>query len=69
MKRNALRTYLLLSVVAAVFLGIIFYFGTRSIETALISAGITFIVTVVAIATLELAAKDNGDPADKPRLK
>ena len=68
MKRLALRTYLLLSLVAAAFLGVIVYYGTRNTTETLVAAGITFIVTVVVIATLELSAKDNPAAADEPHL-
>ncbi len=69
MKRTSLRTYLLLSLLAAAFLGVIVYFGTRNVEETIIAAGITFIATIVVIATLELSAKDDETPADQPRLK
>jgi formate/nitrite transporter FocA (FNT family) len=77
MKRTPLRTYLLLSFIASAFLGVIVYYGTRrtdepfleSANLAIISAGVTFIVTIVVIATLELSSKDDSTPADKPRLK
>ncbi len=77
MKRTSLRTYLLVSLAASAFLGVIVYYGTRrpdepflaSANLALIAAGITFIVTIVVIATLELSSKDDSTPADQPRLK
>ena len=69
MKRTSLRTYLLLSLLAAAFLGVIVYYGTRNVEETIIAAGITFIATIVVIATLELSAKDDETPADQPRLK
>jgi VIT1/CCC1 family predicted Fe2+/Mn2+ transporter len=69
MKRASLRTYLLLSLIASAFLGVIVYFPTQSIEETLIASGITFIVTVVVIATLDLSAKEDSTDPDKPRLK
>ncbi|MFM6963217.1 MAG: hypothetical protein ACKOWJ_02950 [Micrococcales bacterium] len=69
MKRLALRTYLTLSVIAAIFLGVIFYFGTGKLETAFIAGGITFIVTVIVIATLDMSAKENPSSPDQPHLK
>ena len=68
MKRASLRTYLLLSLIASAFLGVIVYFPTQSIEETLIASGITFIVTVVVIATLDLSAKEDSTDPDKPRL-
>ena len=69
MKRASLRTYLLLSLIASAFLGVIVYFPTQSIEETLIASGITFIVTVVVIATLDLSAKEDPTDPNKPRLK
>ncbi len=68
MKRTSLRTYLLISLIAGAFLGVIFYYGTSNLETAIVAGGITVIVSLVTIATLELTVKDEGD-ATKPRLK
>lgn len=68
MKRSPLRTYFIISAIASVFLGVIFYFGTHNLQTTFVASGITFIVSVVTIATLELSAKEDSDPK-KPRLK
>lgn len=66
---RSLRTYLTLSFVAAVFVGVLVYGGVRDLERTFIWAGITFIVSLVTIATLALSVKENpGDP-NEPRLK
>lgn len=68
-KKLTARTFLTLSAVAAVFVGVLVFFGVRKIDMALISAGVTFIVSLVGIATLALMVpKQNNDP-DKPVLR
>ena len=73
---RSMRSYLTLSFGAALFTGILVFFGTGGIdmvngalERAAIWSGITFIVALVSIATLALMVKE--DPADpnQPRLK
>jgi hypothetical protein len=63
------RTYISLSFVAAIFVGIIVWGSSRDLERTAIWAGLSFIVVLVTIATLALSVKD--EPADegKPRLK
>jgi uncharacterized protein (DUF983 family) len=62
------RTYILLSFISAVFVGVIIWGNSRDLERTAIWAGLTFIVVLVTIATLALSVKD--EPAsDKPRLK
>lgn len=68
MKRTSLGTYLFISLIAGAFLGVIFYFGTSNVQTAVVAGGITVIVSLVVIATLELTVKDEGN-ATEPRLK
>lgn len=63
------RAYLLLSAVAAAFVGIIVYGGIREISQTLIWMGLTFIVSLVGIATLDLSIKDDKEDPNKPRLK
>jgi len=63
------RAYLSLAFVAAAFVGIIVYGGVRSVEATMVWAGITFIVALVGIATLDLAVKDEDADPNKPRLK
>lgn len=70
MKRFAnLKSYLGLSFVAAIFSGVIVYFGTRIIETSIIWALITFIVAIVIVATLDLSVKHDDVDPNNPRLK
>ncbi|MEY4424221.1 MAG: hypothetical protein RLZZ258_1324 [Actinomycetota bacterium] len=66
---RSLRTYLTLAFIAAAFVGVLVWGGVRNLESTLIWAGITFIVSLVTIATLALSVKENpGDP-NEPRLK
>jgi hypothetical protein len=51
-----------------VLVGVIWYFGVRRIEDALIAGGLTFIIVLVIIATLSLMSKEDDHPVDKPRL-
>ncbi|MEY4320721.1 MAG: hypothetical protein RLZZ471_662 [Actinomycetota bacterium] len=69
-KKNSLRNYLTLSLVAALFVGILVLASTHyvAVEEALIWAGVTFIVALVSIATLALTVKDQEDDPNKPRL-
>ena len=69
-KREAksLRTYLILSFVAAAFVGVIVYGGSQDTSRAFIWAAITFIVALVGISTLALMVKDEDHDPDKPRL-
>lgn len=70
MKRLAsLRNYMIFSVVAAIFVGVMVLFGTDNYSTAFIGFLITFIVSLVIIATLDLSFKpDQGDP-NRPKLR
>lgn len=70
MAKNKLgvRVFLTLSAIAGVLVGVIWYFGVRRIEDALIAGGLTFIIVLVIIATLSLMTKDDEHPVDKPRL-
>lgn len=67
-KNTSLRNYLSLSLIAAVFVGVLVYAGTRKFVETLIWAGVTFIVSLVSIATLALTVKDQDDDPTKPRL-
>jgi predicted PurR-regulated permease PerM len=69
-KKNSLRNYLTLSLVAALFVGIMVLAATHyvAVVEALIWAGVTFIVSLVSIATLALTVKDQEDDPNKPRL-
>ncbi|MFM1950642.1 MAG: hypothetical protein RL418_329 [Actinomycetota bacterium] len=69
MKRFAnLKSYLGLSLIAALFSGVLVYFGTRILETTIIWALITFIASIVIVATLDLSVKHDDDDPNKPRL-
>lgn len=73
---RSLRTYLTLSFIAAAFVGLFVFYGTGGVTQAegafqrtLIWSGLTFIVSLVTIATLALTVKENpGDP-NEPKLK
>lgn len=70
MKRFAnLKTYMVLSLVAALFTGFLVYFGTRFIENAVISALVTFIVAIVIVATLDLSFKPDDQDPNRPKLR
>ena len=62
------RTYISLSFLSAIFVGVIIWGNSRDWERVAIWSGLTFIVVLVTIATLALSVKD--EPADdgKPRL-
>jgi uncharacterized membrane protein YkgB len=68
-KKLTARTFLILSAVAAVFVGVLVFFGVRKIDMALISAGVTFIVSLVGIATLALMVPEQNNDPDKPVLR
>jgi hypothetical protein len=67
-KKITATTYLILSAVAAAFVGILVFFGTRKIDVTLIAAGITFIIALVGIATLALMVPEQKNDPDKPVL-
>ena len=62
------RVYLLLSAISGALVGVIWFFGTRKLNDAIIAGGLTFVVVLVVIATLSLMSKDDSDP-NQPRLK
>lgn len=69
MKRFAnLKSYLALSVIAGAFVFAIVLFGTRFIETAIIWGLITFIVSIVLVATLDLSFKSDDQDPNRPKL-
>jgi hypothetical protein len=63
------RTYISLSFVSAIFVGVIIWGNSRDLERVAIWSGLTFIVVLVTIATLALSVKDEPDSEGKPRLK
>jgi uncharacterized membrane protein len=68
-KKITATNFLILSAVAASFVGVLVYFGVRKIDSALIAAGVTFIVSLVGIATLALMVPEQNNDPDKPVLR
>ena len=68
-RRVGVKTYLALSFLSAAVVGFIVWGGVRKVDETLIWAGITFIVVLVGIATLELMVKEDDQDPNKPRLK
>jgi formate hydrogenlyase subunit 4 len=68
---KSLRVFLTLSLVAAAFVGILVLAAGNygNVVEALIWAGVTFIVVLVAIATMALSVKDENNDPTKPKLK
>jgi hypothetical protein len=67
-KKTKVTTFLTLSAVAGVFVGVLVYFGVRLIESALIWGGLTFIVALVFISTMALLVPDSDNDPDKQVL-
>lgn len=67
-KPVGVRVYLTLSAIAAIFVGVLVYFGTRKWDQTFIWSGMTFIVVLVGIATLALSVKDDDFDGTTPRL-
>ena len=68
-KKFTAATFLTLSAIAAIFLGVLVYFGIRKVDVALIAAGVTFIVSLVGISTLALMVPEQNNDPDKPVLR
>jgi hypothetical protein len=68
-KKITASTFLILSAVAAAFVGVLVFFGVRKIDMALIAAGVAFIVSLVGIATLALMVPEQNNDPDKPVLR
>lgn len=64
-----LKAYMFMSGFAAVFVGLIVYYGTRFLETAIIWSLVTFIVSLVIVATLDLSFKPDDQDPNRPRLR
>lgn len=70
MKRFAnLKSYLVLSAIAALFVGLIVLYGTRFIEQAIIWTLATFIISLVVVATLDLSFKADDQDPNRPKLR
>lgn len=67
-KSVGVRVYLLFSALAAVFVGVLVQFGIDDWKQTAIWAGLTFIVVLVAIATMALSVKDDDFDGSTPRL-
>jgi hypothetical protein len=67
-KPVGVRVYLSLSAIAAIFVGVLVWFGTKKWDQTYIWAGLTFIVVLVGIATLALSVKDDDFDGSTPRL-
>ena len=67
-KKSKAGTYLFLAAIAAVFVGVLVFFGIRKVDVAFIAAAVTFIVSLVGIATLDLMVPENKNDPDKPAL-
>jgi hypothetical protein len=64
-----LKTYMTVSLIAALFTGVLVYFGTRFIETAIVWGLITFIAVIVIVATLDLSFKPDDQDPNRPKLR
>jgi len=64
-----LKSYMVLSTIAALFVGLIVLYGTRFIEQAIIWTLATFIISLVVVATLDLSFKADDQDPNKPRLQ
>jgi hypothetical protein len=64
-----LKSYMVMSTVAALFVGLIVLYGTRFVEQAIIWALATFIISLVVVATLDLSFKPDDQDPNKPRLR
>lgn len=60
---------MIMSAVAAVFVGVIVLYGTRFWETAIIWSLVTFILSLVIVATLDLSFKPDQEDPNKPKLR
>lgn len=70
MKRfGNLKSYMTMSAVASAFVAVIVLFGTRFWETAVIWGLVTFIVSLVILATLDLSFKPDDQDPNRPRLR
>ena len=69
-KLLGVRVYLTISAISGVIVGFIAWGGLRDLGKTLIWGGISFIVVLVAIATLDLSLRGaEPENPDEPRLK
>lgn len=64
-----LRSYLVFSFGAAIIVGVLVAFGTRTLEHALIGALVAFIFSIVIVATLDLSYKPDDQDPNRPKLR
>jgi len=64
-----LKSYMTISSVAGLIVGVLVYFGTRFVETGVAAGLVTFIVFLVAIATMDLTYKPDDNDPTKPKLR
>ena len=70
MKRlTNLKSYMTISTVAGLIVGVLVYFGTRFVETGVAAGLVTFIIFLVAIATMDLTYKPDETDPTKPKLR
>ena len=67
-KKTKVTTFLTLSAITGVFVGVLVYFGVRMIESALIWGGLAFIISLVFISTMALMVPENNNDPDKQVL-
>ena len=60
---------MIMSAIAATFVGLIVLYGTRFWETAIIWALVTFIASLVIVATLDLSFKPDDQDPNRPKLR
>jgi membrane protein implicated in regulation of membrane protease activity len=64
-----LKAYMIMSGFAAAFVGLIVLYGTRFWETAVIWSLVTFIASLVIVATLDLSFKPDDQDPNRPKLR
>ncbi len=67
-RKPKVTTFLTLSAVVGGFVGVLVYFAVRMIESALIWAGLAFIISLVAISTMALIVPESDNDPDKQVL-
>lgn len=69
-KLLGVRVYLTISLISGVIVGVIAWGGLRDLAKTLIWGGLSFVVVLVIIATLDLSLRGaEPDDPDQPRLK
>jgi len=67
-KFASLKNYMVASSLATVFVALIVFYGTRQVEPTVIAALVTFIFSIVTVATLDLSFKPDDEDSNKPEL-